>query len=289
MYSSSSGGMTENFADVFGPPGHSHLVSVDDGAAFTTSASNPHSNWAAGYDQAALAASFGFSWVSNVAVVARNTSGSAQVVRIDGIVDGRPANALIEAVEFRNTLSLRSTTFDVLVRSRFDDVAVDHVVAGEILGLMESGITTGCTRVSFCPENGVTRGQMAAFLVRALNLKPLANSTTHFVDNYGSVFEAEIEILHEHGITNGCSAIEFCPTELVTRGEMAAFLVRAFKLPAGTQAPFTDDDETVFESDIAALEASGVTSGCTAHLYCPDRVVTRGEMAAFLIRALALP
>ena len=130
---------------------------------------------------------------------------------------------------------------------------------------------------------------MAAFLVRALDLKPLANSTTQFVDTSGSVFEAEIEILHEHGITNGCSATEFCPTELVTRGEMAALLVRAFDLPPGAGGSFVDEAKSYFEDDIAALAASGVTSGCTFNRYCPDRPVSRQEMAAFLVRVLALP
>ena len=130
---------------------------------------------------------------------------------------------------------------------------------------------------------------MAAFLVRALDLEPLGDSTDPFTDDDGSVFEADIEILQGHGISNGCSVTEFCPEESLTRGEMAAFLVRAFKLPASTQDPFSDDDGTVFESDVAALGTSGVTSGCATRLYCPDRAVTRGEMAAFLIRALALP
>ena len=108
---------------------------------------------------------------------------------------------------------------------------------------------------------------------------------------WGAIIGArpDIEVLRQHGITNGCAATKFCPTDSVTRAEVAAFLVRAFDIPVGTQNPFTDDDESVFESDIAALEASGVTSGCAARLYCPDRAVTRGEMAAFLIRALALP
>jgi hypothetical protein len=69
---------------------------------------------------------------------------------------------------------------------------------------------------------------------------------------------------------------------------MAAFLVRALALPpADGLAPFADDDGHALEAEIAALHASGITSGCTALSFCPERPVTRAEMAAFLIRSLA--
>jgi hypothetical protein len=69
---------------------------------------------------------------------------------------------------------------------------------------------------------------------------------------------------------------------------MAAFLVRAFDLPAGTANSFVDASGSFFEEDISALLASGITSGCDSTNYCPERVVSRQEMAAFLVRVLAL-
>ena len=129
---------------------------------------------------------------------------------------------------------------------------------------------------------------MAAFLVRTLDLEPLDDSTEPFTDDDESVFEADIEILQGQGITNGCSTTEFCPSEAVTRGEMAAFLVRAFDLPVSTGNSFSDDDDSVFQAEIESLAASGVTSGCSQDRFCPSRPVTRGEMAAFLVRVLAV-
>jgi hypothetical protein len=72
---------------------------------------------------------------------------------------------------------------------------------------------------------------------------------------------------------------------------MAAFLVRALDLPAGASNVFADDNGLVFEDDIEALAAAGITRGCnppTNDRYCPNNNVTRGQMAAFLIRALNL-
>lgn len=106
------------------------------------------------------------------------------------------------------------------------------------------------------------------------------------------VFSADVEWLASEGITKGCNPpfnTVYCPDASVTRGQMAAFLVRALDLPAGTPGVFTDDDRSVFEANIEALAESGITKGCNPPVndhYCPNSYVTRGQMAAFLVRAL---
>jgi hypothetical protein len=67
---------------------------------------------------------------------------------------------------------------------------------------------------------------------------------------------------------------------------MAAFLVRALDLPITSSDYFTDDNVSIFEGDINRLAASGITSGCGTTSFCPNDNVTRGQMAAFLKRAL---
>ena len=286
MYSSSSGGVTENHSDVFGPSTFTHLRSVVDSPAFSISANNPHATWASSYEQTVIAAAYELSWVSNLTVLERNYSGSAATVQITGIRNGRPAVVTISAVDLRLTLSLRSTSFDIYTIPRFEDVSAEHLFAGEVTGLVELGITQGCSTDRFCPNESVTRGQMAAFLARALDLDS-PTDTDSFDDDDGSIFENDIEALYAAGITRGCSTNSFCPSSAVSRGEMAAFLVRAFDLSSSGGDPFTDDDGSYFEPEIGALEASGVSSGCAPNQYCPGRLVTRGEMAAFLIRGLA--
>jgi hypothetical protein len=68
---------------------------------------------------------------------------------------------------------------------------------------------------------------------------------------------------------------------------MAAFLARALHLPPANTT-FTDTKGHTFATDIAALARSGVTRGCAPDRFCPDQPVTRGQMAAFLVRALPL-
>ena len=97
----------------------------------------------------------------------------------------------------------------------------------DIQWLFEQGLTTGCGVDLFCPAAPVTREQMASFLVRALGLPGTA--TDYFTDDESSGHEADINALAAAGITRGCGPSTFCPTRSVTRGEMAAFLHRAFR------------------------------------------------------------
>ncbi len=113
-----------------------------------------------------------------------------------------------------------------------------------------------------------------------------------FRDTGATVHETNIEKLAFAEITKGCNPPRndlFCPDQSVTRGQMAAFLVRALDLPSTTTDHFSDDDGSVFEANINALAESGITKGCGGDNFCPNRSVTRGEMAAFLDRALDLP
>ncbi|MEA2002073.1 MAG: S-layer homology domain-containing protein [Actinomycetota bacterium] len=117
--------------------------------------------------------------------------------------------------------------------SGFNDVPDDDVFASDIAWLKDSGITKGCnppTNDLFCPDATVTRGQFAAFLVRALGLTDVGDGDL-FVDDDGSVFEVDIDRLATAGITKGCNPPTndmFCPEQTLTRGQLAAFLRRAF-------------------------------------------------------------
>ncbi len=106
----------------------------------------------------------------------------------------------------------------------------------DIERLAEAGVTRGCnppTNDRFCPDDSVTRGQMAAFLRRALEDRLVPGPATKFIDDDLSVFESDIEWLASTGVTRGCNPPandRFCPDDSVTRGQMAAFLVRALGL-----------------------------------------------------------
>tara|TARA_B100000029_G_scaffold305196_1_gene298062 strand:+ start:1237 stop:2826 length:1590 start_codon:yes stop_codon:yes gene_type:complete len=229
LYSSSSGGMTENYSDVFEGGDHPHLVTVNDFPAFSIAASNPHSSWEANYSQELISNIFGFDRISNIFVTERNESGSAKNVRIRGVINGQSASMDKTALEIKESLGLRSTTFEIVSSTTFEDVPTEHIFAREIMILDESGITSGCEVDRFCPDRAVTRAEMAAFLTRALGLD-LVDDEKKFQDDDGHFLESQIATLAANGITSGCEVDRFCPDRAVTRAEMAAFLTRALKL-----------------------------------------------------------
>ena len=183
----------------------------------------------------------------------------------------------------------------IQIRPAFDDVPESNTFIEDITWLAEQGITRGCNppgNTLFCPKENVTRGQMAAFLVRALRYTAGAGANL-FIDDDGSVFEVDIDKLGTAGVTRGCNPPindRFCPDQLVTRGQMAAFLARAFRLTAlGMNDLFVDDNGSTFEADIDKLGATGVSRGCNPPAndrFCPNDYVTREQMAAFIRRAV---
>ena len=126
----------------------------------------------------------------------------------------------------------------------------------------------------------------------ANNYSPTCEGT--FCDDDWSIFESDIQKIAEAGITQGCNPPtndRFCPDDYVTRGALAAFLVRALGLSDSGNVDFIDDNNSIFESDIEKLATAGITQGCnppTNNRFCPKDRVTRGVMAAFLARALDL-
>lgn len=168
-----------------------------------------------------------------------------------------------------------------------------NVHEADIEAVAAAGITKGCNPPAndkYCPDGLVTRAQIAAFLVRALDLSPSGDD--YFFDDNGSIFENDINSLAASKITFGCnppSSDKFCPDANLTRAQMAALLVRAYGYTdQGGGDLFVDDDGSIFEADIDKLGTAGVTLGCNPPAndrFCPGSFVRRDAMASFLTRA----
>lgn len=301
-YFSSSGGTTENVKDVWGGSAP-WLQAVPDPWSVHPDAANPLANWTIVVPGPSLANHLGWDVVTEARV---ESPPPGALLRFEGLKDGKTVSTLLTGYQVRGVLSslgyrrdgspVRSSPFISGVRytGRFID-AVDHLFESEITWLATEGITKGCnppTNSFFCPEGKVTRGQMAAFLVRFLDLP--SSSTDAFTDDNGHLFEREINALAAADITRGCNPpanTKFCPDDVIDRGQMAALLVRALGLPPSSTNHFTDDNGHLFEREINALADSGITRGCnppTNDRFCASQVVTRGQMAAFLMRAADL-
>jgi len=115
-----------------------------------------------------------------------------------------------------------------------------------------------------------------------------------FADTMGNIHEAALEALAGRGILAGteCADDRICPNDPIKRRTMAVWLVRAVygEPPVVAWTRFADVDDRWWRHYIEQLAALGITQGCDVRplRFCPDRPVTREEMASFLMRALDL-
>jgi ferredoxin len=206
------------------------------------------------------------------------------------------------------------------IRTVFCDVSSTDSSWPYVNAIYQRGITTGCRSgsgcVYYCPNDSITRAQMAVFLCRAAGRGPLDRATPTFCDvpkthSYYGWIERVADAASWNGNppTIGCAAFpckKFCPSNAVRRDEMAAFLVRATGkspmpscsgtfadvLRGGWACPYVER-----VSDPGSWGGTAVTSGCVcpsgypsgAKCYCPAASVTRGQMAVFLVRAFGIP
>ncbi len=113
----------------------------------------------------------------------------------------------------------------------FTDVPPGSFAADWINYLAWQSITGGCGTNLYCPNNSVTRAQMAVFILKTLGFYYPPYTPQIFEDVPPGAFAYEfINDIYHRGITGGCSLAPplYCPDGLVTRGQMAVFLVRAF-------------------------------------------------------------
>lgn len=170
-----------------------------------------------------------------------------------------------------------------------DDKSVHE---GGIEAIAAEAITVGCNppfNDHFCPGRQLTRAEMATMVARALGLP--ASDEDFFVDDDGHVLEGAINRIADAEITQGCNPPandEFCPNRRLTRAEAAAFLARALGLPSTPTDFFVDDNGHILEGAINRIAEAKITLGCNPpenDEFCPNRILTRAEMATMLTRA----
>jgi Ca2+-binding RTX toxin-like protein len=185
-----------------------------------------------------------------------------------------------QSIRLFGIFSTGTTTFT-------DTAASAHADAIEIAAAAGIAAGTG-DGTTFAPQADVTRGQMATFLMRALEL-PEATASAGFSDVAdGDTHKKAIEAVAAAGITTGKGDGTFAPKADVTRGQMATFLMRALDLPeATTPASFSDvPEDHAHKKGIDAVKAAGITMGRSDGTFDPNGSVSREQMATFIVRAL---
>jgi len=213
---------------------------------------------------------------------------------------------IVKRVSGSGTFTLTSQSYS------FSDVPPSHTFHGAIEAMLSNAITGGCAANgdcpdTYCPTSNVTRGQMSAFICKAWGKTQLANPVATFTDVPTShLFYGWVERLVDApswggvAVTGGCGGppLIYCPTNNVTRGQMAAFLCKAAgQTWLANPTPTFGDVPTSHlfygwierVADAPSWPGGAVTTGCGGGNYCPTTNVTRGQMAQFLCRAAGIP
>jgi hypothetical protein len=116
--------------------------------------------------------------------------------------------------------------------------------------------------------------------------------TVRFFDvDDASLFQSYIYAAAGAGVMPGCdpAGFLFCPSALVTRADMAGFILRAVHgadfVPAPYAGAFDDVQAGDYNADyIQSFFDEGYTAGCGNGDYCPDATHTRGQAAVFILK-----
>lgn len=151
-------------------------------------------------------------------------------------------------------------------------------------------ITSGLDATHFGPDKLCTRAQVGTFLWRANGSPAPQNTVNRFLDVSSSdYFLQPVLWAVEENITTGVSQRYFGPENPCTRAQVVTFLWRAAgsPTPAASANPFSDVKATdyFYQAVLWAVEEN-ITNGVDATHFGPDTSCTRGQIVAFLYRAM---
>lgn len=173
--------------------------------------------------------------------------------------------------------------------ARFADISQSWA-KDSIEALAARGVLTGYALpgggYEFRPSAGVTRGEFAAILCRAL---PLAEQPGEgrFADMRGHWAAGAVNAAFAAGYVAGTGDAMFEPDAAITREQMVTILARVKKLTGGADAArFTDDGAVSAwaREAVYAARAAGIATGYEDGSFRPASAVTREEAAALAAR-----
>jgi S-layer homology domain len=134
-----------------------------------------------------------------------------------------------------------SNSFTYSTTPHFSDVQPTDFGFPWIQAMYEMGISAGCGNGNYCPNDAVTRDQMAVFIIAA-RFGSGASFTYPAAPYFTDVSPSDntfkfVQRMKLDNITGGCTATTYCPDDPVTRGEMAVFVMAGLfnqLLPAST-------------------------------------------------------
>jgi len=119
------------------------------------------------------------------------------------------------------------SSFSYTTTPYFNDVPVSNGFFKFIQKMTDLGITAGCGSNNFCPDDSISRAQMAVFIIAArYGTIPFTYPTTPYFTDVPSTspYFPFVQKMAQLGITAGCKTGYYCPDDSLTRGQMAVFI-----------------------------------------------------------------
>jgi competence protein ComEC len=172
--------------------------------------------------------------------------------------------------------------------SNFTDVPETYSFYEEIMYLSGEEVINGFNDGTFKPDEKVTRAAAAAMIGRAIGLDGEQRATKFNDVNPSSFASGYIASAVEEGVIKGYTDGTFRPNNIVTRGEMAIFIARAFDLTEAPKVTFFKDvtSQVISASSIQVIHKAGIAGGYTDGTFRPYLDLNRAQFSAFLARAL---
>ncbi|MYB40375.1 fibronectin type III domain-containing protein [Candidatus Saccharibacteria bacterium] len=185
----------------------------------------------------------------------------------------------------------------------YSDVKADNEYYDDVTALLEAGVLADdeCGDGQFCPDNDLDRRSLVTWLIRSMEADDSLDwlekrNWTHLklqlnFDDEGELSKDEVaKQLSMWALGLDClgSTMDGCLARPVSRQQMAPFVVLAFGVPEAKSAGFIDlGQKNPYEPAIDRLADAGIVKSCTiaAPRYCPDDILSRGEMASLLAEA----
>ncbi len=152
--------------------------------------------------------------------------------------------------------------------------------------------TVVATVQPYAPPQVNPADRTTTLAIAGQNVSVLEDFTVaQFTDVPASSYQFDaVNLLKTKNITAGCGPSTYCPAQIITRAQMAIFIVRAVygsdNFTIGNTQYFADVSPSTFGYTwIEKMYELGITAGCGGGNYCPDSQVTRDQMAIFIIRA----
>ncbi len=253
-YSSSHGlGRSENSEDSWAyGAAIPYLRSVAD--PFSAGGGNPYNSWRAVASNEGFAATMRLARVSNVRITSRTAGGSPKTLQVDGWTPGGQR---------------------VSCTWSGGGACTDNDTGGKGAGAR--------MRLALPLVEGGSGGRLRSQQIANITIAP-------FGDDEDSIHQYNIGAVSSAGITSGCGPGAFCPTGIVSRGQMASLLARSLGLQPDTNGnQFNDIATSPHRGFINALARAGRIGGYSDGSYRPNDTVSREQIATFLVRAFDVP